>query len=126
MNGAVGADGSIPDEVALRLLLPNNMVGSIIGKGGVTIKEITQQSNARIHINHNDDAGTVERLVAVLGTYDEVVNAHRMIAVRVQEEGPNREKGRDAEGTRKGRGRDAGRDAGWPRSREKRKGRGLA
>jgi polyribonucleotide nucleotidyltransferase len=76
-----------PAEVTLRLLLPNNMVGSIIGKGGATIKEITQQSGARIHINHNDDATMVERLVAVLGTYEQAVHAQRLIATRVQEEG---------------------------------------
>ena len=75
------------DELALRFLLPNNMVGSIIGKGGVMIKEITQQSNARIHINHNDDAASLERLVTVIGNPDQIVEAHRLMANRVQEEG---------------------------------------
>lgn len=38
-------------DIPLRMLVPSEMVGAIIGKSGATIKQITQQSRARVDVH---------------------------------------------------------------------------
>lgn len=45
--GATPAIGNRQTEFPLRILVHSDMVGAIIGRGGSTIKQITQQTRAR-------------------------------------------------------------------------------
>lgn len=40
-----------PDEIQLKILASNNLIGRIIGKGGNTIRRIMQQTDTKITIN---------------------------------------------------------------------------
>lgn len=46
-----GDRSSIPKEFKLRLVCPTENLGSVIGKGGATIKHIRQESGAYIHVD---------------------------------------------------------------------------
>lgn len=56
-------------SIAIKFLLSNNMAGSIIGRNGVTIAHLQQQSSARIKLSQSRDCfpGTTDRVCLVYG-----------------------------------------------------------
>jgi len=62
---ACGTDG----ELKLRALIPRAAVGSIIGKGGATIKELRENTGAKISIGEPVGAGqNAEQVISISGT----------------------------------------------------------
>ncbi|KAK9462539.1 uncharacterized protein V1516DRAFT_647080 [Lipomyces oligophaga] len=60
----------LPGQPRTQLIyIPNDMVGAIIGKGGVKINEIRQLSGSQIKINEPQE-GSNERLVTISGTHE--------------------------------------------------------
>ncbi|KAG5462793.1 MAG: hypothetical protein BJ554DRAFT_3516 [Olpidium bornovanus] len=57
---------------SVRLLVPHSRMGSIIGKGGAKIKEIQEQSGARILASENTLPDSTERTVTVSGVPDAI------------------------------------------------------
>ncbi|XP_071802850.1 insulin-like growth factor 2 mRNA-binding protein 2 isoform X2 [Asterias amurensis] len=49
----------------VRMLVPSDVVGAIIGKGGKTIKQITGETKARIDIHRRENPGSGEKVKAV-------------------------------------------------------------
>ena len=45
-----------------RILVPNEMVGAIIGKDGATIRMITQITKARVDVHRRENMGTAEKV----------------------------------------------------------------
>ncbi|KAK9479983.1 hypothetical protein V1514DRAFT_341409 [Lipomyces japonicus] len=61
---------SLPgQQVIQQIYIPNDMVGAIIGKGGMKINEIRQLSGSSIKINEQQENSN-ERLVTITGTSD--------------------------------------------------------
>lgn len=89
-SGPIVASGSeftsSSDEVNLKFLIPNNMVGSVIGKGGATIKDISQKTITKIHIGQNDDPVSMERLVTITGSPEGISEAQYCMIAKMQEE----------------------------------------
>jgi heterogeneous nuclear rnp K-like protein 2 len=56
----------------LRLLIPHILIGSIIGKGGVRIREIQEASGARLNASESCLPLSTERSLVVLGVADAV------------------------------------------------------
>jgi poly(rC)-binding protein 2/3/4 len=56
----------------LRLLIPHILIGSIIGKGGVRIREIQEASGARLNASESTLPLSTERSLVVLGVADAV------------------------------------------------------
>uniref|UniRef100_G1PBH8 Insulin like growth factor 2 mRNA binding protein 3 n=1 Tax=Myotis lucifugus TaxID=59463 RepID=G1PBH8_MYOLU len=69
-----GSPGSVskqkPCDLPLRLLVPTQFVGAIIGKEGATIRNITKQtqSNLRIDVHRKENAGAAEKSITILST----------------------------------------------------------
>jgi len=80
-----GEEEEEEEEVSIKILVPNNMVGSIIGKGGATIKDITLQTKAKIHIAQGDEAN-LERVVTITGSLSSISQAQYQISLKMQEE----------------------------------------
>ncbi|KAG5456664.1 MAG: hypothetical protein BJ554DRAFT_3531 [Olpidium bornovanus] len=59
-------------STSVRLLVPHGRMGSIIGKGGAKIKEIQEQSGARILASENMLPESTERTVTVSGVPDAI------------------------------------------------------
>ena len=70
-GGGGGGGGSGNTSVVVRV--PNTAVGTIIGRGGETIKRLQQMTNARIQIDRNQDAE--EREITISGGVEEVERA---------------------------------------------------
>ena len=79
------APGMSPTLTSQQILVPTDLVGAIIGKGGAKINEIRQASGAQVKI---DEAqwGAAERLVTVVGTPEANQMALYMIYQRLQAE----------------------------------------
>ncbi|KIW02919.1 uncharacterized protein PV09_05965 [Verruconis gallopava] len=56
----------------LRLLIPHILIGSIIGKGGVRIREIQEASGARLNASESTLPLSTERSLVILGVADAV------------------------------------------------------
>ncbi|XP_076466149.1 insulin-like growth factor 2 mRNA-binding protein 2 [Babylonia areolata] len=72
-------------EIPLRIVVGSEYVGAIIGKGGQTIKTITQQSRARVDIHRRDNVSP-ETLVTIKGSPEACSKACKEIMKVVQAE----------------------------------------
>jgi RNA-binding protein Nova len=74
-------DLSSSSFITIKLLLSNNMAGSIIGRAGETISELQHQSSSRIKLGQSGDyyPGTSERACLVHGTLENVKKAATLL-----------------------------------------------
>ena len=70
---------------AIKLLVSNNVAGSIIGRAGQTISELQTQSSARIKLSQTGDyyPGTQDRVCLVQGQLENVKVAVRLLLERL-------------------------------------------
>lgn len=64
---------------AIHLLISHLLLGSIIGKSGIRIKEIQESSNARIVASKDMLPQSTERIIDIIGTIDSIQIAVRQI-----------------------------------------------
>ena len=55
-------------ELPTRMLVPSVYVGAIIGKGGESIRAITQKTHARIDVHRKENPGANEKAITINGT----------------------------------------------------------
>ena len=79
---------SVP-ELPTRMLVPSVYVGAIIGKGGESIRTITQKTHARIDVHRKDNPGATEKAITVNGTAEACNGAVAAILEIVREEDRN-------------------------------------
>lgn len=70
----------------LRLLIPHILIGSVIGKGGVRIREIQEASGARLNASDSCLPLSTERSLVILGVADAVHIATYYVAVTLVEQ----------------------------------------
>lgn len=80
-------------DFPLRLLVQSDMVGAIIGRQGSTIRQITQQSRARVDVHRKDNVGSLEKAITIYGNPDNCTNACKRILEVMQQEAINTNKG---------------------------------
>ncbi|XP_055264768.1 insulin-like growth factor 2 mRNA-binding protein 2 isoform X3 [Moschus berezovskii] len=73
-------------EFPLRILVPTQFVGAIIGKEGLTIKNITKQTQSRVDIHRKENSGAAEKPVTIHATPEGTSEACRMILEIMQKE----------------------------------------
>ncbi|XVE99187.1 hypothetical protein REPUB_Repub03eG0175500 [Reevesia pubescens] len=78
----------VEPRTKVRLIVPNSSCGSIIGKGGATIKSFIEESQAGIKISPQDNNfyGLNDRLVTLTGTLDEQMRAIDLILSKLCED----------------------------------------
>ncbi|XP_065870909.1 protein BTR1 [Euphorbia lathyris] len=78
----------VDPRTKVRLVVPNNSCGSIIGKGGSIIKSFIEESQAGIKISPQDNNfyGLNDRLVTVTGTLEEQIRAIDLILSKLFED----------------------------------------
>ncbi|KAL7746654.1 PAB1 binding protein [Sorochytrium milnesiophthora] len=89
LKTAPGAQDVENTAVTLRLLVPNHMMGGVIGKGGSSIRKIQEESNARVSASEEPLPGSTERVVTVIGVPDAIHIATFHICERLLEQPPN-------------------------------------
>lgn len=83
-------------ELPTRMLVPSQYVGAIIGKGGESIRAITQKTHARIDVHRKDNPGAGEKAITINGSAEACGEAVKAILEIVREEDKN---ARTTEGT---------------------------
>ncbi|XP_025419881.1 insulin-like growth factor 2 mRNA-binding protein 1 [Sipha flava] len=91
--GATPTIGNRQTEFPLRILVHSDMVGAIIGRGGSTIRQITQQTRARVDVHRKDNVGSLEKAITIYGNPENCTNACRKILEVMQQEATNTNKG---------------------------------
>ena len=76
-------------EFPTRMLVPSTYVGAIIGKGGESIRAITQKTHARIDVHRKDNPGATEKAITINGTAEACNSAVSAILDIVREEDRN-------------------------------------
>uniref|UniRef100_UPI00358E02EF insulin-like growth factor 2 mRNA-binding protein 3 isoform X2 n=1 Tax=Myxine glutinosa TaxID=7769 RepID=UPI00358E02EF len=66
-------------EVPLRILVPSQYVGAVIGKEGATIRSITQQTQSKIDVHRKENPGSVEKPITIRSSAEGCSAACRMI-----------------------------------------------
>jgi len=66
-------------RVRIELLVPSNIVGRLIGKTGTRIKEIQQQTGARINFIQRADEPENITVLQIFGTYHQLYNAQARV-----------------------------------------------
>ncbi|KAJ8267321.1 hypothetical protein COCON_G00124930 [Conger conger] len=82
----LGARPKLQSDVPLRMLVPTQFVGAIIGKEGATIRNITKQTQSKIDIHRKENAGAAEKPITVHSTPDGCSSACRTILEIMQQE----------------------------------------
>ncbi|XP_039278974.1 insulin-like growth factor 2 mRNA-binding protein 1 isoform X2 [Nilaparvata lugens] len=91
-SGIIGTGGRQTD-FPLRILVQSDMVGAIIGRQGSTIRQITQQTRARVDVHRKDNVGSLEKAITIYGNPDNCTNACKRILEVMQQEANNTNKG---------------------------------
>lgn len=75
-----------PTDFPLRMLVQNDMVGAIIGRSGGTIRQITQQSKARIDVHREENSDQQEKIITIGGLPEACSTAcQKILEVMLQE-----------------------------------------
>uniref|UniRef100_A0AAR2KHH9 K Homology domain-containing protein n=1 Tax=Pygocentrus nattereri TaxID=42514 RepID=A0AAR2KHH9_PYGNA len=73
-------------ELPLRLLVPTQFVGAIIGKEGLTIKNITKKTQSKVDIHRKENAGAAEKPITIHSSPEGCSHACRMILEVMEKE----------------------------------------
>ncbi|KAJ1187301.1 hypothetical protein NDU88_004078 [Pleurodeles waltl] len=83
---ASGSSQSKQPDYPLRILVPTQFVGAIIGKEGLTIKNLTKQTQSKVDIHRKENAGAAEKPITIHATPEGCSSACRMILEIMQKE----------------------------------------
>ncbi|KAJ8951878.1 hypothetical protein NQ318_019854, partial [Aromia moschata] len=73
--------------------LPTEDTRAIIGRQGSTIRQITQQTRARVDVHRKDNVGSLEKAITIYGNPENCTNACKRILEVMQQEANNTNKG---------------------------------
>ena len=74
-------------NLAARFLLPNAAAGMVIGKGGTQIRQIIDETGAKLKLSAKDETGVhTERVLTVGGSLEQICKAHAMIVLRMADD----------------------------------------
>ncbi|KAF7658724.1 hypothetical protein LDENG_00008750 [Lucifuga dentata] len=73
-------------DFPLRMLVPAQFVGAIIGKEGLTIKNVTRQTQSKVDIHRKENAGAADKPITINATPECCSAACRMILDIMQKE----------------------------------------
>ncbi|XP_077592833.1 heterogeneous nuclear ribonucleoprotein K, like [Stigmatopora nigra] len=83
--GPRGSYGDIAGPVVTtQVTIPKDLAGSIIGKGGLRIKQIRHESGASIKIDEPLE-GSEDRIITIIGTQDQIQNAQYLLQNSVKQ-----------------------------------------
>merc|ERR1712183_324066 len=72
-------------EPMIKVLVPNDAAGAIIGKGGANLGDLKSRYGVALRISHNRETypGTDERIVALTGEVGQIIDLHNYIIDKV-------------------------------------------
>lgn len=83
----------LENHLPLRMLVPSDLIGSIIGHKGSTIKEIVRRSDAQIDLRRKENLGTIEKDINIIGNAKDCNTACKLLLEIMQKEADRLKKG---------------------------------
>ncbi|UJR10444.1 hypothetical protein I4U23_014648 [Adineta vaga] len=80
------------NDYPLRILVPSDSVGAIIGKQGATVKQIKQNTHAKVDVNKSESINSQERMIVIRGQQENCIQACREIYQIMYEDAKNKNK----------------------------------
>jgi len=80
------------NDYPLRILVPSDSVGAIIGKQGSTVKQIKQTAHAKVDVNKNESTNSQERMIVIHGQQENCIQACREILRIIYDDAKNKNK----------------------------------
>jgi insulin-like growth factor 2 mRNA-binding protein 1 len=77
----------------LRIMVPSEYVGAIIGRKGATIRSITTRCKARVDVHGKENSGLVEKIISIFGHPENCTNACKEILLVIQQEAATNQRG---------------------------------
>jgi len=73
-------------EICLKMLAHNNLIGRIIGKQGAIIKKIMEDTNTNITVSSISDISSfnLERVISIRGTIDDIAKAESEVSTKLR------------------------------------------
>ncbi|CAF0833533.1 unnamed protein product [Adineta steineri] len=78
------------NDYPLRILVPSDSVGAIIGKQGTTVKQIKQTTHTKVDVNKNESSTSQERIIIIRGQQENCIQACREIFRIMYEDAKNK------------------------------------
>jgi insulin-like growth factor 2 mRNA-binding protein 1 len=72
--------------IPLRIMVPSEYVGAIIGRKGQTIRNITTRCKARVDVHGKENSGLIEKVISIFGQPENCTNACKEILQVMQQE----------------------------------------
>uniref|UniRef100_UPI00358F53BD insulin-like growth factor 2 mRNA-binding protein 3-A isoform X2 n=1 Tax=Myxine glutinosa TaxID=7769 RepID=UPI00358F53BD len=86
LSNSSGVRGRPVNDLPLRMLVPTQFVGAIIGKEGAAIKRITQQTQSKIDIHRKENTGTSEKPITIQANPEGCSSACHLILELMEKE----------------------------------------
>lgn len=94
---AVGGNGNAQNSrgggYPLRIMVPSEYVGAIIGRKGQTIRNITTRCKARVDVHGKENSGLIEKVISIFGQPENCTNACKEILLVMQQESTSNSRG---------------------------------
>jgi len=91
----LGAASTSPrgSGLPLRIMVPSEYVGAIIGRKGQTIRNITTRCKARVDVHGKENSGLIEKVISIFGQPENCSNACKEILQVMQQESTSNNRG---------------------------------
>ncbi|CAF1161516.1 unnamed protein product [Adineta ricciae] len=80
------------NDYPLRILVPSDSVGAVIGKQGATVKQIKQTTHAKVDVNKSESSNSQERMIVIRGQQENCIQACREVYRIMYEDSKNKNK----------------------------------
>lgn len=87
-HGSTSSAGPQDQKLSAKFLMSNAAAGAIIGKGGASIAELQDNSQARLQLSRTAEffPGTADRVMLIAGTLNAVLAALHLVLTKLQSE----------------------------------------
>lgn len=92
-NPGVTGPNSRGSGLPLRIMVPSEYVGAIIGRKGQTIRNITTRCKARVDVHGKENSGLIEKVISIFGQPENCSNACKEILAVMQQESTSNNRG---------------------------------
>lgn len=92
-NPGVAGNNPRGNGLPLRIMVPSEYVGAIIGRKGQTIRNITTRCKARVDVHGKENSGLIEKVISIFGQPENCTNACKEILQVMQQESTSNNRG---------------------------------
>lgn len=84
-------ENAVSFKIAIKFLIPNALVGSIIGRSGSAINDMQKKTGARMQLSKGTEyfPSTTDRILLVFGTVNQILTALHLLLAKLEQKEAN-------------------------------------